>query len=65
MQTVKHPRSHIQETGNNEELEKFNLDSYLPARQSPKVDQVATVSRMSIEPDKKARNLVGRTSSTR
>nr|AML77879.1 putative LOV domain-containing protein [Oenothera biennis] len=63
VQTVKHPRSHIQETSNNEELDKFNLDSYLPATQTPKADPVATASRMSIEPDKKSRNL-GRISST-
>nr|AML79441.1 putative LOV domain-containing protein [Oenothera rhombipetala] len=63
VQTVKHPRSHIQDTSNNEELDKFNLDSYLPATQTPKADPVATASRMSIEPDKKSRNL-GRISST-
>nr|AML78588.1 putative LOV domain-containing protein [Oenothera serrulata] len=63
VQTVKHPRSHIQETSNNEEFDKFNLDSYLPATQTPKSDPVATASRMSIEPDKKSKNL-GRISST-
>nr|AML79601.1 putative LOV domain-containing protein [Oenothera grandiflora] len=44
VQTVKHPRSRIQEAGDNEDLENFNLDVYLPrstpGRQTPKVDPI-------------------------
>lgn len=45
VQTVKHPRSRIQEASDNEDLESFNLDAYLPrstpSRQTHKVDLIS------------------------
>lgn len=64
--TVKHPRSHIRSISKNEELEKFNLDSYLPkssenngtpSQKTPRVDPTSNMSRISSsqEMDKKVR----------
>lgn len=56
VQTVKHPRSHILSVSENEEMEKFNLDDYLPkssendgapSQQTPQADRVSGISCMS------------------
>nr|AML78466.1 putative LOV domain-containing protein [Lagerstroemia indica] len=56
IQTVKHPRSHIRAASKNEEMERFNLDDYLPkssendgtpSRQTPRVDRLSSISRCS------------------
>ncbi|KAK4782730.1 hypothetical protein SAY86_007104 [Trapa natans] len=56
IQTVKHPHSQIRAASMNEEIEKFNLNDYLPKsnehdstpdRLTPRVDQVSGVSRVS------------------
>ncbi|OWM80527.1 phototropin-2 isoform X2 [Punica granatum] len=61
IQTVKRPRSHIRSMSiKNEDVEKFNLDSYLPklsendgtpGRQTPRVDPLSKVSRTSSSQD--------------
>ncbi|XP_030552629.1 phototropin-2 [Rhodamnia argentea] len=71
VQTVKHPRSHIRSISydvRNEELERFNLDSFLPkytdteklstpGRQTPLIDRASSLPRTSSiqEAEKKSR----------